>query len=181
METGIARPENVRATLDRAIAAGALGRSDQLVRFLRFVVERTLAGHGDSLKEYTIGVEALGRSVTFDPTRDAVVRVQARQLRYRLAEYFGGRGRDEPIVIDLPKGSYAPVFSVRAPVASAPPPASARPSVVRLRGPALAVSILAALALGAVGATVFRGRTTGAAHAGDHSLPSIVVLPFSSR
>jgi hypothetical protein len=55
------RPEDVRATLERAVASAALGRSEQLGRFLRFVVDETLSGRGHLLKEYTIGVEALGR------------------------------------------------------------------------------------------------------------------------
>src|SRR4029078_8721639 len=111
---GEVRASEVRAVLDRATASGALGRSDQLARFLRFVVEETLAGRAHQLKEYRIGVEALGRGARFDPTVDSVVRVQARQLRFKLHEYFIGEGAHELVVIELPKGSYVPVFSIRA-------------------------------------------------------------------
>ena len=105
--------DEVRAALERAARSSALAGSDQLVRFLRLVVDETLAGRGELLKEYTIAVSALGRPSGFDPKSDSVVRVQARQLRFKLNEYFTGEGRNEPVMIDLPKGSYAPVFRRR--------------------------------------------------------------------
>jgi hypothetical protein len=76
------QPKEIRDTLERIAASAAFSRSDQLARFLRFVVDETLAGRGHLLKEYTIGVEALGRPSRFDPTTDSGVRVAARQLRF---------------------------------------------------------------------------------------------------
>src|SRR5690242_256306 len=81
-------PDEVRATVERAVASTALTGSGQLVRFLWFVVDEALAGRGHLLKEYTVGTGAFGRPASFDPSTDAVVRVQARRLRAKLEEYF---------------------------------------------------------------------------------------------
>jgi TolB-like protein/cytochrome c-type biogenesis protein CcmH/NrfG len=102
----------------RRLAAGPLGNSPSLARFLQFVVEETLAGRGGQLKEYTVAVDGLGRPASFDPATDASVRVAARQLRFKLGEHYreGAIGSLDPIVIELPKGGYVPTFTSRAPV-----------------------------------------------------------------
>jgi TolB-like protein len=176
--------ELVRATVERAVVSGAFGKSEQLVRFLRFIVEETLAGRDDRLKEYTIAVEALGRSAKFDPTSDSVVRVQARQLRFKLAEYFSGEGRSDPIRIELPKGSYVPIFSAAtAPVATPPPPAEAgaRRRELSVRWPATAFLIVVA-GIVAIGAMTLPRKDRVGADAGvinlDDAPHSLVVLPF---
>jgi hypothetical protein len=100
----------VRAALARLIASGALGKSGQLAHFLTYVVEETLAGRAERIKAYTIAVDALGRDARFDPQADPIVRVEAGRLRRALESYYATAGRDEPIVIELPRGSYIPVF-----------------------------------------------------------------------
>lgn len=104
-------PSTIREELDRLLA-GPLASSAQLGRFLHYVVEEELAGRADQLKEYTVAVQGLGRPATFDPTTDAAVRVAARQLRFKLAEYYA---REVPgrIAIDVPKGGYAPGYTAR--------------------------------------------------------------------
>ena len=176
MLPGELKPEDVRAAVERAAASTGLGRSDQLVRFLRFVVDETLAGRGHLLKEYTIGVTALGRPPRFDPAADSVVRVQARQLRFKLGEYFAGEGRDEPVVIELPKGSYVPLFSTRAATVPNAVPVEPPRSRRRLVGALTFVGV----ALIALTAIVYSARTTDAsvASAPDTAGNSIVVLPF---
>ena len=69
-----------------------------------------MAGRSEKLKEYSIGVEVFDRETSFDPRTDPIVRVQARRLRARLTRYYEEEGRHEEIRIELPKGSYAPVF-----------------------------------------------------------------------
>lgn len=101
----------VRAQLDRILASAVFSRSHHLRRLLSFVVEQALAGQGHTLKESVIAREVYGKGSDFDGGTDPVVRVDARRLRDKLREYYDGRS--DPIVISLPKGSYAPVFEAR--------------------------------------------------------------------
>lgn len=183
---GLGRAD-VETVLDRIAASATLGRSEQLVRFLRFVAAETLAGRGHLLKEYTIGVEALGRPVKFDPTTDSVVRVQARQLRFKLAEYASTEGAADALRIELPKGSYAPVFVARPRAAPASAPAEQEPRAgdpVPSRGRRLMVrwslgALVAAAAV--VAAIVFPRGSSSNARAGVVDAPrSLVVLPFAN-
>lgn len=85
-------------------------RSPRLSRFLEYIVEKTLEGAGERLKGYTIGVEVFGKPETFDPEQDASVRVDAGRLRRALANYYAGEGRDDPVRIRVPSGTYVPSF-----------------------------------------------------------------------
>jgi TolB-like protein len=102
-------PQAVRRHLDRALASANFARSERLSRFLRFVVERHLAGRDDELKESVIAMEVFGNR-DYDPKQDSIVRTEAGRLRARLAEYYVGSGSGEPVVFELPKGGYVPVF-----------------------------------------------------------------------
>ncbi|MHA7774290.1 hypothetical protein [Roseibium sp. M-1] len=82
----------------------------QLRAFLRFVVQATLNSEQEKIKGYTIAVEALGRPDDFNPVTDPIVRVEAARLRRRLDKYYAGSGVSEPVLIAIPKGSYAPAF-----------------------------------------------------------------------
>ena len=75
------------------------------------VVERSLAGLPP--KEFEIAIEALGRPADYNPAVDATVRVEAGRLRNRLREYYTGEGAADPVLIEIPKGAYSAVFSVR--------------------------------------------------------------------
>ncbi len=103
----------VIAELERIVSSPPLASSPSLCRFLRYVVEETLAGRGGSLKEYSLGVAVFDRGDDFDPRLDPIVRVQARNLRVRLSQYYSGAGAKDPVVIDLPKRTYVPVFAPR--------------------------------------------------------------------
>ncbi len=113
-------PGSVREHLDRILASGRFNASESLRRLLRYTVEAALAGKGEELKEYTIGVEALGRPESFDPRRDNIVRVQARKLRERLTAYYAGEGKGESCRIVYRTGSYAPAFTTARQPSSAP-------------------------------------------------------------
>jgi Tol biopolymer transport system component len=106
--------------LERILGSEIFRRSERSSALLRFVVERTLDGGADQLKEYTVGVEALGRGGSFDPRTDPVVRAEASRLRERLARYYDADGRSDPILLSLPKGSYVPRFEPRSTRDSAP-------------------------------------------------------------
>ena len=96
--------------LDKILRSAALVTSPSLSRFLRYIVEETLAGRGSAIREYTLGVHVFDRGEDFNPRLDPIVRVQARNLRSRIAKYYEGPGADDPIRIELPKGTYVPVF-----------------------------------------------------------------------
>jgi Tol biopolymer transport system component len=100
----------VRAELDRILASEVFSRSDRLSAFLTFIVEQALDGHGDSLKEQVLASEVYGKRGDFNTAADPIVRVDARRLRDKLREYYASAHR--PVVISVPKGSYAPVFEV---------------------------------------------------------------------
>src|SRR5689334_4452880 len=113
------KPESVIAQLERILTNPPLESSPSLCRFLRYVVEETLAGRASSLKEYSLGVAAFDRGDEFDPRMDPIVRVQARNLRVRLGQYYAGPGANDPILIELPKRTYVPVFRERVEQAAA--------------------------------------------------------------
>jgi TolB-like protein/tetratricopeptide (TPR) repeat protein len=81
-----------------------------MARFLRFSIEQTLAGKASELKEYLIGVEVFDRGPDFDPRTDPIVRVEARRLRTKLRDYYGGDGKTDPILFELTAGTYAPTI-----------------------------------------------------------------------
>jgi hypothetical protein len=117
-------PDEVRAQLERVLSSPAFA-SGRHPRFLRYVVERTLAGEADQLKEYVLGLEVFDRADGYDPRLDSIVRVEARRLRAKLQEYYAGPGSEDPVVLEIPRGSYAPVFTAKAPPAAEPEPESA--------------------------------------------------------
>ena len=109
---GLQNPNDtaIRDALERVVASVTLAASPRLASFLRYIVIATLEGRADRLKGYTVAVEALGRPEDFDPQADPIVRVEAGRLRAALARYYAGPGRDDAVVIDLPRGHYVPVF-----------------------------------------------------------------------
>lgn len=111
------QPELAIAQMERILKSAALASSPSLCRFLRYIVEETLAGRNGSIKEYSLGVKVFGRGDEFNPRLDPIVRVQARNLRSRIARYYATDGAADPIVIELPKGAYVPVFHVVEPPA----------------------------------------------------------------
>jgi hypothetical protein len=127
-----ASPAEIREELSRVLASQEFRSSNRSKEFLRYVVENTLAGHGDTLKERTIGIDVYGRPASYDPADDATVRVKAGEVRKRLDRYYSAEGRAARLRIELPAGTYTPEFRVAglheplsAPVAIAPAPAHA--------------------------------------------------------
>jgi tetratricopeptide (TPR) repeat protein len=122
--------EAVLAALDRVKAWPELVRSPQLVRFLDYIVRRSLEGQAQTIKAYSIAVDVFGRPVDFDPQSDPIVRVQARRLRGLLEQYYASAGSQDEVRIVLPVGRYVPDFihSAVAPLSDASavsPPAEA--------------------------------------------------------
>ncbi len=100
----------VREELQRVLASNEFKSSKRSQDFLRYVVEHTLTGRADALKERTIGIEVFGRATSYDPSDDATVRVKAGEVRKRLGLYYAHYGSADPIRIELPGGTYTPEF-----------------------------------------------------------------------
>jgi hypothetical protein len=110
LRSGEKRLAAERAELDAVLASGILGRSNYVVRLLTFVCEKYFDDATADVKEYSIAVNALGRSADFDPQTDTIVRVTAHTLRKRLEEYYRTDGADHAIHICIPAGRYVPNF-----------------------------------------------------------------------
>ena len=87
----------VRAALERVLGSSLFASGGRASSLLRYLVEQTLAGGGERLKEYVVGVELFGRGDQFDPRVDTIVRVEARRLRARLDEYLQRSRRGRPV------------------------------------------------------------------------------------
>jgi adenylate cyclase len=166
----------VRAELDRVLASKGFATAGRLSKLLRYVVEKTLAGETNQLKEYAVGVEVFERDETYDPRLDSIVRVEAGRLRTKLDEYYNDNGHSSPIRITLPRGGYAAVFAA-APSPAAPVVATATP--VETKRSRIGVPLAAAL-IGAIAALVFwlgnRDRRPV-----EDLRPTAAVLPFEAN
>ncbi|MBV9779285.1 MAG: hypothetical protein JOY62_04860 [Acidobacteriaceae bacterium] len=101
----------VREQLARIVNSPGFVSSARLVRFLAHIVNRTIEGDLDSLKEFSIALEVFDRNSDYDPNIDAIVRVEARRLRSKLKAYYeDGPGTSDPVLIGLRPGSYVPIF-----------------------------------------------------------------------
>jgi hypothetical protein len=105
--------EQRRELLERIASSRLFSTSNALRAFLLYVGEQAIAGRLDAIKEQQIGSRVFGRKPDYDPAEDNIVRVRARELRQRLSDYFAAEGRDETLVVSIPKGHYIPVFEAR--------------------------------------------------------------------
>ena len=120
--------EAVREALIRVLASHEFRTSKRSQDFLRYIVEHTLNGQAEFLKERTIGIEVFGRTTDYDPSEDATVRVKASEVRKRLSLYYSDQGAHDRVRIELPLGSYVPEFR-QAEIAPAPPEPSPAPEM----------------------------------------------------
>src|SRR2546425_3634348 len=110
----IAEREQFLVQIDRLIGSHVLHGSESLCKLLRYLAEHALHHPGAPLKEYQIATEVFGRPADFDPQSDSTIRVQAGRLRMKLAEYYSLEGADDPIIVEVPKGTYVLSFHQRA-------------------------------------------------------------------
>ena len=165
-------PEAIRQQLQAIVVSRPFATATRARRFLTYVVEQTLAGQADSIKELVVGIEVFDRPADFDPKIDTIVRVEAGKLRKRLEEYYAKEGAAASVRIEVPKGSYVPSFRLAAlPAAPAVTHSTRQP----FRGSrywyaaGILVVVLAACGLW----LSFRLRAPAAP-----ATPSIAVLPF---
>ncbi len=195
---------DVYAQLERIEASQAFSRSKRMQAFLRYVVEEALAGRGEGLKAATVAADVFGREPAQNPDSETLVRVEARRLRQKLEQFYDGEGREDPVIVELPKGGYLPRFRARNGAPCAPRSAgaadaasgriaSASDPTRRRRWPAFAGAVLlVALVFAAFGPWQAGPPSVAPAAGPGHvptfarigeiapGLPSIAVMPFEA-
>ncbi len=111
--------QSVRDQLERGLAHPLFANSKRYPALLAYTVDQTLRGNASELKERSIGIEVFGRSPSYDANADPVVRITAGEVRKRLMQYYYDSAHDGELVIELPIGSYVPVFHAAEPAAGA--------------------------------------------------------------
>ena len=139
-----------REHLERVIHSSTFHGSGASRKLLSYLGERTLAGQVDDLKEYTIGVEALGRPAEYDPQIDPSVRVQISRLRKRLEDYYEREGASDTITLELARRQFALRFVGPAAAAEAETAPPLPPPEMFWRRTSVALAVTLALALGAL-------------------------------
>jgi hypothetical protein len=110
----VSERELLLGQIDRLVGSHALHGSESLCKLLRYLAKHAVDHPGVPIKEFQIATEVFGRSADFDPQLDSMVRVQAGRLRSKLTEYYGSDGAEDPIVVELPKGTYVLSFHHRS-------------------------------------------------------------------
>lgn len=103
-------PAAVRAQLERLLVHPLFANSKRYPALLAYVAEQTLLGNASELKERSIGIEVFGRSPSYDANADPIVRITAGEVRKRLSQYYYDASHEGELVVELPIGSYVPVF-----------------------------------------------------------------------
>jgi TolB-like protein len=184
--------EQVRSALAGILSSEGFSASARNRKLLEYVVGETLAGRADRIKAYTLATVVFERGADFDPQLDPVVRLEASRLRKALEHYYLTAGKDDPVRIDIPKGSYIPTFEsalADSPAAAVSEPDAPKPVAPRrwgwrrsAQGSAIAAAVFAAIVAAVV---ILRpdGVDWGSARNKDpaaaETRPAIIVLPFT--
>ena len=99
--------------LERMLGSPDFNATPQQSALFKYVVNQTLAGNADRIKGYTVATEVFGRRSDFDQSIDPIVSIQASRLRRAMEQYYETAGKNDPIRIDIPPGTYVPVFKKR--------------------------------------------------------------------
>lgn len=116
--------EGMLDQVDRIVRSETFRGSEVLRQLLKFLAERSASGETDQLKEYVIAVDALGKPSTYDPRHDSAVRIQVSRLRQKLTDYYHNEGKDDRLIIELPKGHFKLTCGPRTPLPDTPVPRS---------------------------------------------------------
>lgn len=182
--------EDIQVELERVLASAPFANSNRSQRFLRYVVESSLNNHDELLKEFAIAVDVFERDISYDPSVDATVRVEAGRLRSRLRDYYSDEGRNDPVVIDVPKGGYRATFTERsvspggavAPAESAPNAEQAYEHPERRGWRKLVPLALAAVVLiASVGGIRMWKKGMHSSTAAGNGQKVLAVFPFSNQ
>jgi len=102
--------EKIEQQLQRILSSPEFHATDRQQAFLKFVVTETIAGRDSEIKGYTVATQVFGRREDFDQAIDPIVSIQANNLRRALERYYLVAGHNDPVRIDIPKGTYVPTF-----------------------------------------------------------------------
>ena len=100
-------------SVDRILQSNTFRNSPSSRRLLKYLADHSLVGDAEQLKEYAIGVDAFGKPADYDPRQDSTVRIQIGRLRQKLSDYYDDEGKDDPLIVDLPKGGFTLTFTER--------------------------------------------------------------------
>jgi hypothetical protein len=109
----VTEQEATQAQLQRILQSKAFRTSEVHRNLLSYLVDKSLAGAADTVKEYTVGLDVFGKPSSYDPRQESTVRMHVARLRQKLAEYYRTEGVDDPIIVDLPKGGFRVTFEPR--------------------------------------------------------------------
>jgi adenylate cyclase len=179
-------PEAIREQLERILSSTEFAVPERARRFLKYLIDETLAGRADRIKAYSIAIEVFGRNESFDAQNDPAVRIEAGRIRRALERYYLVAGQADPIVIGIPKGGYVPHFELRGTDANAFPadlPAPAADPAIRVKRRLdwrWAAALAAVLLVCAAAAGAYRLWYSGGTQAllADY-VPKVVVTPFA--
>ncbi len=161
----VAEREEKLRQVDRVVGSDLLHGSESLCKLLRYLAEHCIDHPGAAVKEYQIATELFKRPPDFDPRLDATVRVQTGRLRSKLAEYYAGAGKNDPWILEIPKGAYSLAFfpraTVPAPVAPAPVQVSEKaPPVAQRRGTRYNAWLISVIVLSTISMLLAAGTVT---------------------
>lgn len=117
----VAGSDAAREQVERVLASNTFHASEVLRRLLKFLADKTFLGEADELKEYSVGLDALGKPATYDPRQDAAVRLHASRLRQKLDDYYRREGMNDALIVELPKGRFKIAWHAKEPD---PPPSA---------------------------------------------------------
>jgi hypothetical protein len=98
--------QELQTEVDRILQSEEFRNSEVVRRLLIYLTEQAVSGAADHLKEYTVAVEGLGKPTTYDPQHNSAVRIQVGRLRQKLTEYYRGEGKEDEVIVTLPKGRF---------------------------------------------------------------------------
>ncbi|MFN4143862.1 hypothetical protein [Aestuariivirga sp.] len=183
--------EEVVEALQRINASRDFDATDRSRRLLDYLVTEALDGRGNRIKAYAIATEVLGRATSFDPQRDPIVRIEAARLRRVLEHYYLTEGRNDRVIIDIPKGAYTPRFALASSLSMTPPvqgeetAEASGAAQARNGGQAkgwqahlAAASVIGALLLGLLAIAWTSTRQTTVSDA-EMQIPGLLIRPFT--
>ncbi len=169
--------EQFSKQIDRLAASRTLHGSESLCRLLRYLAQHAIDEPGTPLKEYQIATEVFGRRTDFDPQSDSTIRVQAGRLRAKVAEYYSIEGESDPVLVELPKGSYLLTFRYRSTAGAkaheVPTPEAVQPSGTN-RTLVMVLAVLLAAAVGTIALLLANRKPSVNAASADERAPAFI-------